>query len=131
MKKLFGFSLLLAIALAFASCSSNTPSRVVAKSYDCLIDKDYDSFTRLLYSDKEVTDEDISEVATLLSAKIEPSLNKKGGLKSYDIISEEINPESNVAIVKAQLEYGDGSTSEESVKVKKDYNDNWKIDMGK
>ena len=56
---------------------------------------------------------------------------KKGGFKSYEIISETIDPEGSKAVVKVKMEYGNGETEEEDYPMLKDEQGNWMLDAGK
>lgn len=74
-------------------------------------------------------------VTSMIASKADQTLAKKQGIKGYEILSEEVTPaEENkpeTAVVKVKIEYGDASTKEETVKLKKDDAGDWKIDMGK
>ena len=56
---------------------------------------------------------------------------KKGGFKSYEIISETIDPEGSKAVVKVKMEYGNGEAEEEDYPMLKDEQGNWMLDAGK
>ncbi len=139
MKKILSVTVLvMALAMLVACGGGNTPSSVVEKSMKCLQDKDYEGYVDLLYIDvKEGEDPEVQRnaVASMIASKADQTLAKKQGIKSYEILSEEVTPaEENkpeTAVVKVKIEYGDASTKEETVKLKKDDAGDWKIDMGK
>ena len=139
MKKILSVTVLvMALAMLVACGGGNTPSSVVEKSMKCLQDKDYEGYVDLLYIDvKEGEDPEVQRnaVASMIASKADQTLAKKQGIKSYEILSEEVTPaEENkpeTAVVTVKIEYGDASTKEETVKLKKDDAGDWKIDMGK
>lgn len=139
MKKILSVTVLvMALAMLVACGGGNTPSSVVEKSMKCLQEKDYEGYVDLLYIDvKEGEDPEVQRnaVASMIASKADQTLAKKQGIKSYEILSEEVTPaEENkpeTAVVKVKIEYGDASTKEETVKLKKDDAGDWKIDMGK
>ncbi|HIZ69360.1 MAG TPA: DUF4878 domain-containing protein [Candidatus Prevotella avicola] len=139
MKKILSVTVLvMALAMLVACGGGSTPSSVVEKSMKCLQDKDYEGYVDLLYIDvKEGEDPEVQRnaVASMIASKADQTLAKKQGIKSYEILSEEVTPaEENkpeTAVVKVKIEYGDASTKEETVKLKKDDAGDWKIDMGK
>ena len=139
MKKILSVTVLvMALAMLVACGGGSTPSSVVEKSMKCLQDKDYEGYVDLLYIDvKEGEDPEVQRnaVASMIASKADQTLAKKQGIKSYEILSEEVTPaEENkpeTAVVKVKIEYGDSSTKEETVKLKKDNAGDWKIDMGK
>ena len=139
MKKILSVTVLvMALAMLVACGGGSTPSSVVEKSMKCLQDKDYEGYVDLLYIDvKEGEDPEVQRnaVASMIASKADQTLAKKQGIKSYEILSEEVTPaEENkpeTAVVKVKIEYGDASTKEETVKLKKDNAGDWKIDMGK
>lgn len=139
MKKILSVTVLvMALAMLVACGGGSTPSSVVEKSMKCLQDKDYEGYVDLLYIDvKEGEDPEVQRnaVASMIASKADQTLAKKQGIKGYEILSEEVTPaEENkpeTAVVKVKIEYGDASTKEETVKLKKDDAGDWKIDMGK
>lgn len=139
MRKILSLSLfVVAMALLVACGGGNSPSSVVEKSMKCLQDKDYDGYVDLLYIEvKEGEDPEVQRnaVGSMVASKADQTLAKKQGIKSYEVLSEEVVPaeedKPETAVVKVKVDYGDGSSKEESVKLKKDQAGDWKIDMGK
>ena len=139
MKKILSVTVLvMALAMLVACGGGSTPSSVVEKSMKCLQDKDYEGYVDLLYIDvKEGEDPEVQRnaVASMIASKADQTLAKKQGIKSYEILSEEVTPaEENkpeTAVVKVKIEYGEASTKEETVKMKEDNACDWMRVMGK
>ena len=111
MKKILGFTLIVAALAIFAACSSssNGPEAVVKKSITAIQKGDYKAFAatyNLSESDQEM-------LAGLAEEKISQSINEKGGIKSFDIT--ESNIEGDEATVKVHYLYKDGSEEDETM----------------
>ena len=52
-------------------------------------------------------------------------------VKSYETLSESIAEDGNTATVDMKIEYENGKTDTDVVKLKKDANGDWKLDMDK
>ena len=69
-------------------------------------------------------------LASLVGEKASQEYEKKGGLKGFEIVSEEIAEDGNSAVVTFKLQFGDGTDSEDSQKmVKRD--GKWLMDADK
>ena len=133
MKKL---QLLLALAVAcmvaFTACSSSSSdsSKGVVKAYlDNVIAGKYEKAVTSFYFKEEMSQAEMKGLA----AKLEEGYGKEGGLKSYEIISEEITKaEEEGGVDKAKVEvklfYKDGKEEEQTMKMVK-HNGEWKIDF--
>ena len=55
-------------------------------------------------------EEQKEQLLALLHGKLGPTLDKKQGIASCEILSEEIAEDGNTAVVKAKITYGDGQT---------------------
>ncbi len=66
----------------------------------------------------------------MMTSKASMTYQNNGALKSYEILSEEISEDGNEAVVKTKIEF-EKKTDEDDVKLKKDADGNWKIDMSK
>ena len=123
--------------LFFASCSSNTPTKVAEQSMKCLMDKDYKGYVDLIYfSEKEKKNPEEYEqgkqqLAALLKDKAEKEYKRKGDISSYETITEETSNDGKTANVKMKINYGNGTNEDTDIKLRKDKDGNWKIDMGK
>lgn len=137
MKRLSIFLGAILAVILMASCSSNSPKAVAEKSVKCIADKDYNGYVDLLYfSEKDKHDakefeEGKQQLAALLKDKAEKTYSKKGGISSYEALNEEIAEDGKTANVKMKITYGNGTSEETGIKLRKDNDDNWKIDMGK
>lgn len=135
MKKLTGFIILLIVAFTMSGCSDNSPRAVAEKALSYMQKENWEGYVDLMYiTDKENknNDKNKKEFVELLKDKGGKVIEKKGGIKSYEILSEEISEDGNTAIVKTKIVYGkDGLEENENIKLKKDDNGNWKIDLGK
>ncbi len=136
MKKLIGIMALMAALFIMTSCGGggNTPKAVAEKAVKCLQDKDYDKFADLVYMKvKEGEDPEAGKkmLSGMMQGKADKMYEKKGGIKSYEALSEQIDESGESAVVKMKIMHGDGSDKEDDIKLKKDEQGNWKIDMGK
>lgn len=135
MKKLLGIIAFVATALLTVSCGGgNTPKGVTEKAMEAMQAKDYDKFVEYVYiSPKEGEDIEGEKkmLAGMLQSKGDKLYEKKGGIKSYEVISEEIDEKGETAVVKLKIEYGNGDVKEDDTKLKKDDKGNWKLEMGK
>lgn len=135
MNKLFNIFAAFAIVLAMCACAGgNTPSAVAEKAVKCIQDKNVEGYVDLVYlPQKEGTsvEEQRQGLVSLLSAKMVKTLDEKGGLKSYDVIKEEIAEDGKTAVVDIKIVYGNGEEDTNSVKLIKDENGDWKLDGGK
>lgn len=135
MKKLLSISIILIAILALSGCKSNTPSAVVEKSCQCLIDKDYKGYVDLIAfkddADPEKLEEQKAQMVSMLEDKLGKSNEKKGGVKSCKVLSEQINEEEKTAVVSFEVTYGDGTTEQEEQKLKQNDNGEWMLDVGK
>lgn len=131
MKKTIKTWAMAALALALWSCS-NSPSGVAKKAMGCMQDKDYKGYLELVdMGGKELTDEQKDEYASLLDNKASAELDKKDGIKSYEVTDETIAEDGKTATVKVTTVYGDGTEKTQDMKLKKNDDGDWKIDAGK
>ncbi len=137
MAKLLSLAAMLCLALFVSSCSSNTPTAVAEKSIECIKDQKFDEYVELIYvkpSEKEDAGKykkEKEQFAAMLQEKYAKTLEKNGGIKSYKIISEEIAEDGETAVVMVKITNGNGSEEDDTIKLRKDDEGNWKIDMGK
>ncbi|MDY3846838.1 MAG: DUF4878 domain-containing protein [Prevotella sp.] len=140
MKKLF-LSMSVAVAtLVLWSCgASNTPSGVAEKAIECLQNEDYEGYVDLIHfkgeDDKDYDEAKMKEgkeqFAALLKEKGKKTMDKKGGIKSYEVVSEEISEDGNSAKVTMKTVYGDGTEDSNKMKLVKNSKGEWKISMNK
>lgn len=117
------------------SCSSsNTPSGVAEKAMKCMQQKDYAGFVDLMYyePEKAPTEEEKKQAEALISAKASEAYEKqKGGIKSYEVVSEKITEDGNEAAVKMKIVYNNGDEDEDNFSLKKNKEGKWLVDIGK
>jgi len=132
MKKLQLF--LAAICLfAFSACSTSPASsesaQSIVKEYlDCVVAGKFDKAVDCFYFNEEASKAEMKALA----AKLEEGFNQDGGVKSYEILSEEVFKDEDGNAVKTKTEvklyFNNGKEEEEtitSVKVE----GKWKIDF--
>ena len=134
-QKLLGTVLLLAAMFVVCSCTDNSPKGVATKSVKCLQNKDFKGYADLVYL-KAKEGEDVNKqkemVAGLLEGKYDKKIGKKDGIKSFEVLSEEVAEDGKTAVVKMKVVYGNGEEdNDEAVKLIKDDKGDWKLDAGK
>lgn len=135
MKKLAGFITMLLGALFMAACSSSSPSDVAKKAYGYIQDENYEDFVDLLYitpgEDAEKAKQDKESLVLLMAGLSKQNSEKKDKVKSYEVISEEIDENGEKAVVTMKVVYEDGKEKEETTNLQKDEDGNWKIKLSK
>ena len=135
MKKIIGFIAIAAVALVMAACSGgNSPSDVAKQAVKCIQDKDYEGYVDLMVinaKEGENVEEQKKAVADMLRSKAESTLDKKGGIKDYEIISETVAEDGKTANVEMKIVYGDGEVKNDTMKLRLDDAGDWRIDAGK
>lgn len=135
MKKLSSIITFVAAVLLLTACGGgNTPKDVTTNAIKAMQAKNYDKFVEYVYFD-EKDSKDTESAKKMLSGmmqeKADKAYEKNGGIKSFEILSEEIDEKGETAVVKVKFEYGNSDVKEDDTKLKKDEKGNWKIDMGK
>lgn len=115
MKKLFFALVCMFAVMAVTSCggSSATPAGAAADCIELIKAQDYEGFVETIHFG-DATPEEIEQAkamyVSLFKDKGSKQIEKKGGIASYTLISEEIAEDGQTAKVKYELTYGDGST---------------------
>ncbi len=135
MKKLFGFMVAVVAMLAMASCGGggNSPKGVAEQFIKAVQKQDGKKMAELVYYEEgkaPKSDAEKDQVAAMMQSKASTTYANNGELKSYEILSEEISEDGTEAVVEAKMEF-EKKTSEDKIKLKKDADGNWKIDMSK
>lgn len=135
MKKLFGFVVAVVAIMAMASCGGggNTPKGVTEQFIKAIQKQDGKKMAELVYFKEDKapkTDAEKEQLAAMMQSKVSTTYANNGELKSYEILSEEISEDGTKAVVKAKMEF-EKKTSDDDIKLKKDAEGNWKIDMSK
>ena len=127
----------LILTLAMTSCNSNTPIKVAEKSIACIQKGDYEGYVDLIYQkkeegkDKKEIEDEKQMLVAMMKDKATKKFEKQDGIKSYEALSEEISEDGKTAIVKMKIVMGDGSETTDDIKLRKDEDGNWKLDIGK
>lgn len=135
MKKLFGFMVAVVAMLAMASCGGggNSPKGVAEQFIKAVQKQDGKKMAELVYYEEgkaPKSDAEKDQVAAMMQSKASTTYANNGELKSYEILSEEISEDGTEAVVEAKMEF-EKKTSEDKIKLKKDADGEWKIDMSK
>lgn len=136
MKKLF--YLVIAIALGvMASCGgakSDGPGKAAKLYIEYMAAGDYDKMLDGLYTEPGADAEEVKQGKTMLKSMLtekgSESLEEKGGIKTVDIVSEEIAEDGRTAKVKLLYTYGNGETEESDMDMRLDGN-KWKWEISK
>ncbi|MBR1804019.1 MAG: DUF4878 domain-containing protein [Muribaculaceae bacterium] len=129
-------SVVLAVmAVLFTACVKEKSPGEAYKSYaTCLAEKNFEGYVDGVDLKTEgQSKEKIQEARSTLIGLLKLSsaeLDKKGGVKSVEVLEETINEGDTTAVVKAQFTYGDGSTKEETVEMVKRGTE-WKMKSAK
>ena len=136
MKKLMSFVIAVFAILAITACSSNSPKDVAEKAMKCIVNQDYKGYVDLIYlqdenKSKEDVDKAKAQLVELLQNKGEKSIKENEGVESFEVTKEEISEDGNSATVDLNITYKNGKTDDTTVKLCKDKNGKWWIDLGK
>ncbi len=135
MRKLFGFTALLAALFLMAACGdSNTPSAVAENAVKAMQNEDYEKFAEYVYlnsNDSKHPEESKKMIAGLMQTKAGAAFAEKKGIKDFKVLSEEIDEKGEKAVVNMEIKYGDGSSEKDDMKLRKDKEGNWKVELGK
>ena len=134
MKKLITLSFLVVAVLSFISCSPSSPGKALKGYLNDLADEDYESFIEGVYfledMDEQRKKKDEAQLLAIIKEKGAKEYEKKGGVKSIEILSETISEDGKSAVVEYKQTFGNGEEEKQSQKmIKKD--DKWFIDMRK
>ena len=136
MKNVIRLFAIVCVMMLAACGSSNTPSGAAEKASECLKSQNFEGFVDMLYveADKKDTEkyqEEKQALVELLQGKYQQLVETKGGISSYEVPSEEVDEEAGTAVVKIKTTYGDGTTDDSKMKLKKDEAGDWKVVFGK
>lgn len=130
MKKILSVLSLALVALAFVSCSKNSPEGVVEEYYSRIQKGQYEEAIDLLYFKNDLSDKDKERIATMIREKGGKENDKKGGISSVVIDNVDLAEDGNSAVVNYTIKYGDGSAKSEKNKVV-NVDGKWLLDSGK
>ena len=131
MKKVILGIIVIVVAVLAISCGSNSSPKSIVKKYVTAIQKgDAESAADCFYY--EGTDDEIAEQRETMVSLIEKSiksLNKDGGIKSYQI--KDVEQNGDKAIVYGKAVYGNGKVGEDEEIATVKVNGKWYIDLDK
>ena len=133
MKKLFISMFVAVVAFTLWSCGpANTPSAVAEEACKCVQNEDYEGYVELMdLKETKNQESEKEQFVAMLREKGTKTMEKKQGLKSYEVLSEEISEDGKSATVKMKMVYGDGSEDTNKVKLVKNDKGEWKMSFGK
>lgn len=133
MKKLFISMFVAVVAFTLWSCGpANTPSAVAEEACKCVQNEDYDGYVELMdLKETKNQESEKEQFVAVLREKGTKTMEKKQGIKSYKVESEEISEDGKSAIVKMKVVYGDGSEDTNKIKLVKNDKGEWKVSLGK
>lgn len=138
MKKVFlllaGFVLMATVMVSCGGGATATPSAAAENCVELMKAGDYQGLVDQMAFDEGMSEEEIEQSKAMLVAmgkeKSEKELEKKQGITSYKVVSEEIAEDGNTAVVKVEITYGDGSTDTQKYDLK-NVDGKWKPYMKK
>lgn len=134
MKNVMCLSLVVLCSIFFASCSSKSPGDVAKKYMEYVKTGDYEKFADgIMYKEgasKESIEQGKAMIVALLKEKAVKELEKKGGIKDIEVVSETVAQDGKTADVVLKTTYGNGNTEESDCKMVLQ-NDVWKMDIRK
>lgn len=133
MKKLFISMFVAVVAFTLWSCGpANTPSAVAEKACKCVQNEDYEGYVELMdLKETKNQESEKQQFVAMLREKGTKTMEKKQGIKSYKVESEEISEDGKSATVNMKVVYGDGSEDTSKIKLVKNDKGEWKISFGK
>lgn len=133
MKKLFISMFVAVVAFTLWSCGpANTPSAVAEEACKCVQNADYEGYVELMdLKETKNQESEKEQFVAMLREKGTKTMEKKQGIKSYKVESEEISEDGKSATVNMKVVYGDGSEDTNKIKLVKNDKGEWKISFGK
>ena len=134
MKKIITLSFLVVAILSLVACSPTTPVQALKSYLTDLKNENYESFIKGVYFPEDMDEQrkkkDEAQLLAIIKEKGAKEYEKKGGVKSIEILSETISEDGKSAVVEYKQTFGNGEEEKQSQKmIKKD--DKWFIDMRK
>ena len=116
MKKVFSILALAAIALLAANCGGgggggNTPSGIMKSVYTQMQAGNYDKAAKFFLDNLDATDKEKAQYGALITSdKLKKSAEEKGGIQSFEIVSEKISDDGLSAVVEMKIVGKNGKT---------------------
>lgn len=129
MKKLFAtMTVCLMMVALMSSCGdSNTPEAVASKAVECMMKKDFKGLVDLT----ALSDQEKAGVVQLLEEKGSKKLDQQGGIKSFEIVDQQIDEKDGTATVKVKYVYGNGDDDTDTMQLIKGEDGQWKLSTKK
>lgn len=133
MKKLFISMFVAVVAFTLWSCGpANTPSAVAEEACKCVQNADYEGYVELMdLKETKNQESEKEQFVAMLREKGTKTMEKKQGIKRYNVESEEISEDGKSATVNMKVVYGDGSEDTNKIKLVKNDKGEWKVSLGK
>lgn len=116
-KVLFLAAAVFAMMFTVACGGGSTPSDSAQECVELMKSGDFKALVDKIHFDESMTDEQQQQmkdlIVTMGNDKVSKDIEKKGGIKSHEVIEETIAEDGKTAIVKIKITYGDGSTKDE------------------
>ena len=134
MKRVINLSFLVVAIVSLVACSPTTPGKALKSYLTDLKNENYESFIKGVYFPEDMDEQrkkkDEAQLLAIIKEKGAKEYEKKGGVKSIEILSETISEDGKSAVVEYKQTFGNGEEEKQSQKtIKKD--DKWFIDMRK
>ncbi len=119
MKKILLFAVAVFVMTLMTACggTSSTPSDSAKECVELMKAGDFKALVEKMHFDESMSAEQQQGMKDLIvsmgNEKISKEIEKKGGIKSYEVIEETIAEDGKTAVVKMKITYGDDSTKDE------------------
>lgn len=136
MKKSLYLGLFMISLFSMFACSPSTPGGAAKKYAECIKEGNYEKFVDgIAMKKQENTDvakmkEEKEALVAMLKEKGDKQLTKKDGIKTIDIVSENIAEDGNTATVVLKQIYGNGEEEEQTYHMIKE-DGKWKMNISK
>jgi len=137
MRKLTGLFLAGLFAFTVVSCvgTPNSPAAIEKSIYSQLQSGNYEKgmkiyFDNLKKDTKEVDPKEAENAISMFTDKAKESIEKKGGIKNFKIIAENIDKSGETASVLSRITYGNGEESDNTTQYEK-VDGKWEISDSK
>ncbi len=138
MKKILMAAIVMAMGLVMTSCGgaekAATPEDVVKEAFACIEKQDYAGYLQLIdvkEKDGMTADEVREKSVPMFEAKVKETIDKKGGIKSWEIVETTLSEDGKSAKVKTKIVYGNDTEDDSKMKLVQKEDGKWMIDADK